>query len=86
MEDEEMSNEPAAENTMGQFAAPIIQTSRPSALRPLQAEGRYREPQVEAQIVLLRRCPSPEFWRRARLRGPPSADYVQTETLGHLPA
>lgn len=55
-----------------------------SHLHPLQAEGRYREPSVEAQIVRLIACPSAEFWRQVRLSDHHAADFVAPEALVYL--
>lgn len=64
-----------------------VQTNRAYSLptlRPLQIEGRYREPEVEAQITLLSHCAAAEFWLRVRQRDPHAADYVQPEALVYL--
>ncbi|HZO88145.1 MAG TPA: sigma-70 family RNA polymerase sigma factor [Chthonomonadaceae bacterium] len=66
---------------MQERSAPTTPDRPLSPLRPLQTEGRYREPQVEAQIQFLLACPPQEFWRRARLQDRSAAEWVQDEAL-----
>jgi len=51
------------------------------SLHSLQANGRTREPHVEAQVRAILHAPSTEFWRRAAVRDRASADFIEEESL-----
>ena len=64
---------------------PTTITSLPPLTVPmLQAEGRTREPAVEAQIRQLLSVPRSEFWRRAQISERESAEWIQEESLVSL--
>lgn len=54
------------------------------ASRPLQIPGRFREVEVEAQIVALQRFTSREILRLAKPTDPNHKDYIHPETLVYL--
>lgn len=49
--------------------------------RPLQIEGREREPEVETQITRLLDCPSDSLWRQAQQSDHHADGWIQEETL-----
>ncbi len=60
---------------------PTSQHHTDSLLPPLQAEGRTREPEIEAQVRAMLRCDPAGFRYRACLEDRNCAEWVQPETL-----